>query len=61
MSKKKKLISNKDLAKIVENEGLGYAFTCYIESSEIEDLEIRKLARIATDALLEIEAKLDQL
>jgi hypothetical protein len=54
------LISNEKLAEIIETEGLGYAFTDYLDPMDIEDEEIRKLARIATDALMEIEARLEQ-
>jgi hypothetical protein len=54
------LISNEKLAEIIESEGLGYTFTDYLDPMDIADVTIRDLARIATDALKEIEARLEQ-
>lgn len=60
MGKKKELISNHEVACIVENEGLGYAITSYIGSDDFEDRGLADLWTKAKKLLNQIQAKLDK-
>ncbi len=50
-----KLISNKKLVEIIEQEGLGYTFTCYLDFQEIKDKKVRKLAKVLATTYEKIE------
>jgi len=56
--KKKKTIE--DLYDIVQNEGLGYAVSDYVNADTIEDDEMRKLWENASEALKKVEDALDK-
>lgn len=56
--RKPKLFNNKHLRDIIENEGIEYTFVSYLSHDEIEDPEIRKLAKIISDAFAAVEDKL---
>ena len=54
------MYSLREFYEIVENEGLEYAITSYLNPEDIEDEEISKLAIVAKEALLKIEEILEQ-
>lgn len=54
------MYSLREFYEIVENEGLEYTITCYLNPENIEDEEISKLAIVAKEALLKIEEILEK-
>jgi len=58
---KKKSLSNKTVAYIVDSEGLGYAITDYCTSEHFEDKELAELWSEARVLLHKIEKKLEGL
>ncbi len=51
--------SIEEVAKIVENEGLGYAITSYMSHDVIEDDKLAGLWKQASDVLTQIEKLLE--
>lgn len=54
------MYSLREFYEIVENEGLEYAITSYLNPEDIEDAEVSRLAIVAKEALLKIEEILEQ-
>ena len=54
------MYSLREFYEIVENEGLEYAITSYLNPEDIEDVEVSRLAIVAKEALLKIEEILEQ-
>ncbi len=44
----------------VESEGLGYCLTSYFSASDIEDLELAALWKIASETMVKIDQLLDE-
>ena len=59
MAKKEKM-SNIEVAGIVDREGLGYAITSYMDSSDFEDKHLAQLWTNACEILNEIEEILEE-
>lgn len=60
MAKKNKKLTNLDVAEIVEFEGLGYAITGYMGSTNFEDKDLAKLWDQAQNILGQIEIILEK-
>jgi len=60
MTKKNKKLTNLDIAHIVDREGLGYAITDYIGSTNFEDKDLAKLWDQAQNILGQIEIILEK-
>lgn len=56
MAKKNKKLTNLDVAEIVESEGLDYAITSYMGSTNFEDANLAELWDQAQDILGQIES-----
>jgi len=54
------MYTKEQIAEIVENEGLGYTFTHYLDPKQIEDEELRELGIQAQTALRKIESILEE-
>jgi len=57
---KKRTMNNKQIAHIVDNEGLGYAITDYMGSEDFKDRHLAKLWDQAKEILDEITEILDE-
>lgn len=51
--------TNKQIAEIVETEGLEYTITSYLSIEKIEDEEMKKMFQEAAEILKKIEDKLE--
>lgn len=53
------LVTNEEVARIIENEGMGYAIMWYLNAAQIEDSKLASLWQQASVLLRKIEKHLE--